>query len=109
MYVMSCIVIYFHTFILMFQSLMELHKRRRAVTEPECRYFVKQIVTACDYLHKRRIIHRDLKLGNLFINEDMEIKIGDFGLATKLDYDGERKRCIHGVNSIIYFGQQTML
>lgn len=75
-----------------FQSLMELHKRRKAVTEPEARYFVKQIISACQYLHNNKVIHRDLKLGNLFINDEMEIKIGDFGLATRLDYDGERKR-----------------
>ena len=77
-----------------FQSLMELHKRRRAITEPECRYFVRQIITACQYLHNNRVIHRDLKLGNLFLNDEMEIKIGDFGLATRVDYEGERKRYI---------------
>ena len=73
---------------------MELHKRRRAVTEPEARYFVHQIVSAVEHLHKHKIIHRDLKLGNLFLNDDMEIKIGDFGLATRIDYDGERKRLV---------------
>jgi len=71
---------------------MELHKRRRAVTEPEGRYFIHQIVLAVDYLHKNHVIHRDLKLGNLFLNDDMELKIGDFGLATRLDYEGERKK-----------------
>jgi len=71
---------------------MELHKRRRAITEPEGRYFVHQIVLACDYLHKNHVIHRDLKLGNLFLNDDMELKIGDFGLATRVDYEGERKK-----------------
>ena len=73
--------------------MMELHKRRKALTEPEVRYYMKQIVEACEYLHgKQKVIHRDLKLGNLFLNDDMEIKIGDFGLATKLDCDGERKK-----------------
>lgn len=33
-----------------------------------------------------------LKLGNLFLNDALEIKIGDFGLATKLEFDGEKKR-----------------
>ena len=33
-----------------------------------------------------------MKLGNLFINDKMEIKIGDFGLATKLEFEGEKKR-----------------
>ncbi|RUS69884.1 hypothetical protein EGW08_022352 [Elysia chlorotica] len=83
------------------RSLMELHKRRKAVTEPEARLFVKQIIEACQYLHNNRIIHRDLKLGNLFLNEEMEIKIGDFGLATKLDYEGERKKTLCGTPNYI--------
>ena len=71
---------------------MELHRRRKTVTEPETRYFVKQIVDACIYLHEKRIIHRDLKLGNLFLNDEMEIKIGDFGLATRMENELDRKR-----------------
>ena len=35
-----------------------------------------------------------LKLGNLFLSDKMEIKLGDFGLATKLEFEGERKRFI---------------
>lgn len=53
------------------------------------------------YLHAHRVIHRDLKLGNLFINDKMEIKLGDFGLATKLDFDGEKKRTICGTPNYI--------
>ncbi len=56
---------------------------------------------ACEYLHDRRIIHRDLKLGNLFINDEMQVKIGDFGLATTLDYDGERKKTLCGTPNYI--------
>jgi polo-like kinase 1 len=71
---------------------MELHRRRKTVTEPETRYFVRQIVDACIYLHSKQIIHRDLKLGNLFLNDQMEIKIGDFGLATRMENQSDRKR-----------------
>ena len=39
-----------------------------------------------------QVIHRDLKLGNLFLNDNLEIKIGDFGLATKVETEGERKK-----------------
>lgn len=59
------------------QSLLELHKRRKALTEPEARYYLRQIVLGCQYLHLNRVIHRDLKLGNLFLNEDLEVKIGE--------------------------------
>lgn len=52
-------------------------------------------------MHKNKIIHRDLKLGNLFISENMELKIGDFGLATTIQYDGERKHTICGTPNYI--------
>jgi len=83
------------------RSLMELHKRRKAITEPEARYFVHQILLGCKYLHDNKIIHRDLKLGNVFLNDTMEVKIGDFGLATKVDYDGERKKTLCGTPNYI--------
>lgn len=83
------------------RSLMELHKRRKAITEPETRYFMKQILLGVKYLHDAKIIHRDLKLGNIFLNDNMEIKLGDFGLATKVDYDGERKRTLCGTPNYI--------
>lgn len=43
-----------------------------------------QLISAVDYMHSNRVIHRDLKLGNIFLNANMEIKVGDFGLAAKL-------------------------
>ena len=60
-----------------------------------------QISNAIKYLHSHRVIHRDLKLGNLFLNEQMQVKIGDFGLATKLEFEGERKRTICGTPNYI--------
>ena len=52
-------------------------------------------------MNNQKIIHRDLKLGNLFISESMQIKIGDFGLATKIDFDNERKTTICGTPNYI--------
>lgn len=45
-----------------------------------------QLISAVDYMHSNRVIHRDLKLGNIFLNENMEMKVGDFGLAAKLEF-----------------------
>jgi len=53
------------------------------------------------HLHEHRIIHRDLKLGNIFLNEKMEIKLGDFGLATKVEFEGEKKKTICGTPNYI--------
>lgn len=82
------------------RSLMEMHKRRKVVTEPELRYYVKQIIEACIYLHGRQIVHRDLKLGNLFLNDDLQVKVGDFGLASIL-VSGERKKTLCGTPNYI--------
>ncbi|CAM9525442.1 unnamed protein product [Bubo scandiacus] len=83
------------------RSLLELHKRRKALSEPEVRYYLRQTILGCQYLHSHRVIHRDLKLGNLFLSDDMEVKIGDFGLATKVEYDGERKKTLCGTPNYI--------
>ena len=37
----------------------------------------------------------------MFLNNNLEIKIGDFGLATKLEFPGERKRTICGTPNYI--------
>ena len=71
---------------------MELHKKRKTLCEAEVRYYAMQIIEAISFMHENKIIHRDLKLGNLFLNDLMEIKVGDFGLATTVLFDGERKK-----------------
>ncbi|KAI4502511.1 hypothetical protein M0802_002423 [Mischocyttarus mexicanus] len=83
------------------RSMMELHKRRKALSECETRYYMKQILDGVHYLHQNRIIHRDLKLGNLFLNDELQVKIGDFGLATRLEHDGERKKTLCGTPNYI--------
>lgn len=80
---------------------MEMHKRRKVLSEPEIRYMVRQIAAACEYLHSNKIVHRDLKLGNLFLNENMEVKVGDFGLATKIMAKNERKLTLCGTPNYI--------
>ena len=83
------------------QTLNELQLRRKTLTEIEVQCYIIQLVKALQYLHSHRIIHRDLKLGNLFLNDKMELKVGDFGLATKLDYDEEKKKTICGTPNYI--------
>lgn len=83
------------------RSMMELHRRRSVVTDYECRFYIQQILEGVKYLHDNKIIHRDLKLGNLFLNDRLHVKIGDFGLATRIEYDGERKKTLCGTPNYI--------
>uniref|UniRef100_A0A8C1NDQ8 Serine/threonine-protein kinase PLK n=1 Tax=Cyprinus carpio TaxID=7962 RepID=A0A8C1NDQ8_CYPCA len=78
------------------RSLAHILKARKVLTEPEVRYYLKQTVSALKYLHDLEILHRDLKLGNLFVNDSMELKVGDFGLAAKLEPVSNRRKTICG-------------
>ena len=83
------------------QTLHELMKRRKKITELEAQYYVYNLVKALQYLHNLKIIHRDLKLENIFITENMQVKLGDFGLAVQLEFDGERRRSLCGTPNYI--------
>ena len=49
---------------------------------------------ALKYMHSNKVIHRNLELENLLLTERMELKVGDFSSATKLDFEGQRKKTI---------------
>ena len=65
------------------KSLFELLKTRKKLTEDEARFYTFHIATALAYLHDMGIMHRDIKLGNIFLDAKLNPKIGDFGLAIK--------------------------
>jgi serine/threonine protein kinase len=54
--------------------------------DDHCQYFLYQILRGLKYLHSARVLHRDLKPGNLLVNSNCDLKICDFGLA-RLDED----------------------
>ncbi|XP_049571944.1 mitogen-activated protein kinase 13 isoform X5 [Orcinus orca] len=53
--------------------------------EDKIQYLVYQMLKGLKYIHSAGVIHRDLKPGNLAVNEDCELKILDFGLARQAD------------------------
>ncbi|XP_060037493.1 inactive serine/threonine-protein kinase PLK5 isoform X3 [Erinaceus europaeus] len=100
------------------QSLAHVLEVRRMLTEPEVRYYLRGLASGLQYLHQQRIVHRDLKLsgyrgaggrpqtapfplGNFFLNENMEVKIGDLGLATKVGPGGRCHRVVCGTPNFL--------
>ncbi|XP_018424567.1 PREDICTED: STE20-like serine/threonine-protein kinase [Nanorana parkeri] len=55
----------------------------RPLTEPQIRVVCKQTLQALVYLHEAKIIHRDLKAGNILLNIDGDVKLADFGVSAK--------------------------
>lgn len=83
------------------QSMNEMIKRRKRLTEPEAAFFITHILKAVRYMHDMNVIHRDLKLGNLFLDKNVHIKVGDLGLACRLDDRDEKRKTICGTPNYI--------
>lgn len=81
------------------QSLEDLRKRR-LVTIAECRYFMYQTLRGIQYIHEKDIIHRDLKLSNILLDKDMQVKICDFGFAIHVD-QAQSSHTICGTKSFL--------
>uniref|UniRef100_A0A8C2JDX6 non-specific serine/threonine protein kinase n=1 Tax=Cyprinus carpio TaxID=7962 RepID=A0A8C2JDX6_CYPCA len=55
----------------------------RPLTEPQIRVVCKQTLDALQYLHDSKVIHRDLKAGNILLTLDGDVKLADFGVSAK--------------------------
>ena len=64
-----------------------LRKENVAFTKPQIKFIFKQIMEGLVFMHKKRIIHRDIKSENILINAKGELKYADFGLARDLMQD----------------------
>uniref|UniRef100_A0A0N5BIY8 Protein kinase domain-containing protein n=1 Tax=Strongyloides papillosus TaxID=174720 RepID=A0A0N5BIY8_STREA len=62
-------------------SLKNVLKKLKALNESSCRFVLREVARGIYYLHEKKIIHRDIKLDNIFLTKDMDVKIGDFGLS----------------------------
>jgi len=60
------------------------------LTQDHIKSWSKQLLSGVHYMHKNKVIHRDLKASNLLVNKKGELKIADFGLARSWNCDMKR-------------------
>ena len=61
---------------------IQKHREKKSpLTEKEIVNYLTQICLALNHIHKKKIIHRDLKSGNIFLTKSGLVKLGDFGIA----------------------------
>jgi len=65
-------------------ELYKIFKMKKRLPEDVVKFYSLQIIMAIGYLHSKGIMHRDLKLENVLVDEDGYLKIIDYGLAKTL-------------------------
>ena len=71
----------------LFSLLQSVKKKKVFVNEDIIWNIAIQVLVGLNYLHSKKIIHRDIKLLNLFMTKEKKIKIGDMGMSTIFEED----------------------
>jgi serine/threonine protein kinase len=68
-----------------FQGGGEQGGRPAGFPEQLCSHYITQVLRGLAYLHQQGVIHRDIKGANILSTKEGQVKLADFGVATKLN------------------------
>mmetsp|Transcript_15948 Transcript_15948/g.18328 ORF Transcript_15948/g.18328 Transcript_15948/m.18328 type:complete len:325 (-) Transcript_15948:231-1205(-) len=85
---------------------IELIQKLKMLPEPVARSYAQQLLNVIEHLHSNQIAHRDIKLDNIFLDEQYCLKLGDFG-ASQVFPQGEMINLTVGTER--YFAPEILL
>ncbi len=87
------------------KTLKDVLDNRGKLSLDECIDYMLQILNATSYIHERGVLHNDLKLDNIFVQNDGYLKIIDFGISTH-NNSKEKKNLLGSLN---YLAPEVMI
>ena len=88
-------------------NLFSFVKKRRKLNEKLAKFLFIQIINGIKYLHSKNIVHRDIKLENILIDVNNNIKICDFGISKILSKKEEK--CYDQCGTLMYMAPEILL
>ena len=70
--------------------------KNESFTETEIMNWFVQLCLSLEYVHSRKILHRDLKTQNIFLTKDNTVKLGDFGISKVLECTQDHAMTVQG-------------
>eukprot|EP00211_Chloroparvula_japonica_P003125 CAMPEP_0119123404 /NCGR_PEP_ID=MMETSP1310-20130426/3353_1 /TAXON_ID=464262 /ORGANISM="Genus nov. species nov., Strain RCC2339" /LENGTH=527 /DNA_ID=CAMNT_0007113205 /DNA_START=175 /DNA_END=1758 /DNA_ORIENTATION=+ len=79
-------------------SVLDLCKTRptKSLTEDQVGTVLGSVLKGLNYLHSKKIIHRDIKAGNILVNAAGEVKIADFGISSQIREGKQKAKTVIG-------------
>ena len=88
-------------------NLFSFVKKRRKLSEKTAKFLFRQIILGIKYIHEQNIVHRDIKLENLLIDLNNNVKICDFGIGRKIT---SKKQLLHDqCGTLMYMAPEILL
>ena len=78
------------------EKIKEKKNKNNNFTESEILDYFTQICLAIKHIHEKKIIHRDLKSGNIFLMKNGLVKLGDFGIAKRFQKTMDKAKTLIG-------------
>lgn len=83
----------------------EMKNKGKYFNESLVSTWIFQLILVVEYIHSCNIIHRDIKPLNIFVDKDMNLKIGDFGVSKILD---GTENCKTTAGTPLYFSPELI-
>ncbi len=88
-------------------NLFSFVKKRRKLSEKTAKFLFRQIIQGIKYIHEQNIVHRDIKLENLLIDLNNNVKICDFGIGRKIK---NKNQLLHDqCGTLMYMAPEILL
>jgi serine/threonine-protein kinase OSR1/STK39 len=82
--------------------------RAAGLDESWVKYILCEVLKGIQYLHDQKLIHRDIKAGNILLNSNGEVKIADFGVSTFMQEKGEDRNHATFVGTVCWMAPEVM-